>query len=165
MFVKGCGITNAEDAHWAVHCGASALGFVFCSSPRRVTPEEARVLCEGLPSRVRSVGLFVDAPLPRVREVAAYCGLDLVQLHGNPSPGACRRVGWPCTRQEGLVPALESAHALARAFQEAAALPGEEVVLVNLSGRGDKDVFTIAEALGDPGWQAFLRSRAEADHA
>lgn len=70
-----------------------------------------------------------------------------------------------CTRQEGLVPALESAHALARAFQEAAALPGEEVLLVNLSGRGDKDVFTIAEALRDPGWQAFLRSRAEADHA
>lgn len=98
MFIKVCGITNAEDAHWAVHCGASALGFVFCSSPRRVTPEQARVLCEGLPSGVRSVGVFVDDPLSRVREVAAYCGLDLVQLHGNPSPAACRRMGWPCIR-------------------------------------------------------------------
>jgi tryptophan synthase beta chain len=70
-----------------------------------------------------------------------------------------------CIRQEGLVPALESAHALARAFQEAATLPGEEIVLVNLSGRGDKDVFTIAEALGDPDWQGFLRSRVEGSHA
>lgn len=70
-----------------------------------------------------------------------------------------------CTRQEGLVPALESAHALARAFQEAATLPGEEIVLVNLSGRGDKDVFTIAEALGDSGWQGFLRSRVEGRYA
>jgi tryptophan synthase beta chain len=70
-----------------------------------------------------------------------------------------------CIRQEGLVPALESAHALARAFQEAATLSGEEIVLVSLSGRGDKDVFTIAEALGDPGWQGFLRSRVEGSHA
>ena len=70
-----------------------------------------------------------------------------------------------CTREEGLIPALESSHALAIAFREAAALPAGKPVLVNLSGRGDKDVFTIAEALEDPGWKDFLRSRVEGCHA
>jgi len=70
-----------------------------------------------------------------------------------------------CTREEGLIPALESAHALACAFTEASILPRRKAVVINLSGRGDKDVFTIAEALEDTGWQSFLRSKAEGDHA
>ncbi|MFO7785983.1 MAG: tryptophan synthase subunit beta [Thermodesulfobacteriota bacterium] len=70
-----------------------------------------------------------------------------------------------CAREEGLIPALESAHALAGAFREAVRLPATESVLVNLSGRGDKDVFTIAEALGDKDWELFLRSRAGLNHA
>lgn len=65
-----------------------------------------------------------------------------------------------CAREEGLIPALESAHALAAVIREAGRLPAAESVLVNLSGRGDKDVFTIAEALGDREWKLFLQSRA-----
>ena len=57
---------------------------------------------------------------------------------------ACRRL----TRTEGILPALESAHALAGAMQAAAAMPPDAVVLVNLSGRGDKDVGTLAELEG-----------------
>lgn len=63
-------------------------------------------------------------------------------------------------RKEGLVPALESAHALAQAFKEASELPGDEVILINQSGRGDKDIFTIAEALGDNTWKAFIKKKA-----
>jgi thiamine-phosphate diphosphorylase len=51
-------------------------------------------------------------------------------------------------RNEGLIPALESAHAFATAFKEAPALSRCDVVLVNQSGRGDKDIFTVANALG-----------------
>ncbi len=36
----------------------------------------------------------------------------------------------------------------------------EQTVLVNLSGRGDKDIFTIADALGDEKWKEFLRAKA-----
>jgi len=49
---------------------------------------------------------------------------------------------------EGILPALESSHAIAYAIKAAAKLSKEEVVVVNLSGRGDKDVHTVAEVLG-----------------
>ena len=65
-------------------------------------------------------------------------------------------------RKEGLVPALESAHAFAQAFKEAPGLSPDDVILINQSGRGDKDIFTIADAFDDPKWKAFIRSKAEA---
>jgi tryptophan synthase beta chain len=53
-----------------------------------------------------------------------------------------------CCRIEGIIPALESAHALAYAAQFARSLPQDTIVLVNLSGRGDKDMHTVAEYSG-----------------
>jgi len=50
-----------------------------------------------------------------------------------------------CCRIEGIIPALESSHALAYAAKFAATLPKEAIILVNLSGRGDKDMHTVAE--------------------
>jgi len=50
-----------------------------------------------------------------------------------------------CCRIEGIIPALESAHALAYATKLAPTLPRERILLVNLSGRGDKDMATVAE--------------------
>lgn len=52
------------------------------------------------------------------------------------------------SRTEGIIPALESAHALAWAIENAPRLPGDQVVVVNLSGRGDKDVDSVARYLG-----------------
>jgi len=53
-----------------------------------------------------------------------------------------------CCRIEGIIPALESSHALAYAAQLAPTLPKDKVILVNLSGRGDKDMHTVAQADG-----------------
>jgi len=53
-----------------------------------------------------------------------------------------------CCRIEGIIPALESSHALAHAAKLAATLPKEQIVLVNLSGRGDKDMHTVAQRAG-----------------
>ena len=50
-----------------------------------------------------------------------------------------------CCRIEGIIPALESSHALAYAAKLAATLPKDKIVLANLSGRGDKDMHTVAE--------------------
>ncbi|MDR3479923.1 MAG: tryptophan synthase subunit beta [Burkholderiaceae bacterium] len=50
-----------------------------------------------------------------------------------------------CCRIEGIIPALESSHALAYAAKFAATLPKDKIILVNLSGRGDKDMHTVAE--------------------
>jgi len=53
-----------------------------------------------------------------------------------------------CCHIEGIIPALESSHALAYAAKLAATLPKDQLVLVNLSGRGDKDMHTVAQRMG-----------------
>jgi len=63
--------------------------------------------------------------------------------------------------KEGLIAALESAHAFARAFKEASELSNYDIIIINQSGRGDKDIFTIADAFADAGWQAFLQRKGE----
>jgi len=63
-------------------------------------------------------------------------------------------------RTEGIIPALESGHAFAAVIEEAPSIPDGTQVLINLSGRGDKDIFNIAEAIGDKKWQEFLKAKA-----
>jgi tryptophan synthase beta chain len=53
-----------------------------------------------------------------------------------------------CSRLEGIIPALEPAHALAEVGRIAPDRPRDHVILMALSGRGDKDIFTVADALG-----------------
>ncbi|MGU3400139.1 tryptophan synthase subunit beta [Brucellaceae bacterium D45D] len=53
-----------------------------------------------------------------------------------------------CTRTEGIIPALESAHAVAQAVKMAPTMSKDQVMIVNLSGRGDKDVHTVGQLLG-----------------
>ncbi|MBF0278175.1 MAG: tryptophan synthase subunit beta [SAR324 cluster bacterium] len=64
-------------------------------------------------------------------------------------------------RKEGIIPALESSHALAAVIREAPKMKQDEIILVNLSGRGDKDIFNIAEAIGDEKWNQFLKKKVE----
>ena len=52
------------------------------------------------------------------------------------------------TRLEGIIPALESAHAIAEAGKRAPKLPPEHLLVINLSGRGDKDIYSVAQRLG-----------------
>lgn len=64
-------------------------------------------------------------------------------------------------RTEGILGALESSHAVAHAIQMAPDMKTDEIIVVNLSGRGDKDIFIIAEALDDPDWKQYCRDYAE----
>ncbi len=89
MKVKICGITNQEDAMAAVAFGVDALGFIFAESPRRITPETARNLIRTLPPLVMSVGVFVNEAVERINTVTEYCGLDMIQLHGDETPEMC----------------------------------------------------------------------------
>ncbi|MDX2454147.1 tryptophan synthase subunit beta [Desulfosarcina sp.] len=68
-------------------------------------------------------------------------------------------------RKEGVIPALESAHAFARAFKEAPGMSSDDIILINQSGRGDKDIFTIADAFDDPNWKQFIIEKARQYHA
>jgi len=80
--VKICGITNREDAECAARCGADAIGFVFADSPRRVTPEQAREILQGLDPFVTAVGVFVNRPVAQVRQALEISGCSAAQLHG-----------------------------------------------------------------------------------
>jgi len=60
-------------------------------------------------------------------------------------------------RCEGIIPALESAHAVAQGLKTAAGLPADSIVVINVSGRGEKDLFITAPALEKDDWQAYLR--------
>ena len=63
-------------------------------------------------------------------------------------------------RHEGLIPALESSHAFAQAYREAPDLSPDDNILINMSGRADKDIFTVADAVDDPKWREFIITKA-----
>jgi phosphoribosylanthranilate isomerase len=84
-WVKVCGTTSVEDALAAVDAGVDALGFVFATSPRRVTAEQVRVITTKLPASVEKVGVFVNESPERISEIVKSTGLTGVQLHGEES--------------------------------------------------------------------------------
>jgi phosphoribosylanthranilate isomerase len=86
--VKFCGITRQADAWLAADVGAAAVGFVFWrGSPRAVTPDEVKEIVRTLPAFMRKVGVFVNAPVAEIEAITAHTGIDVVQLHGEESPG------------------------------------------------------------------------------
>lgn len=90
VWVKICGLGNPGALQAAVRCGADAVGVVFAPGRRRLDPDSARRLLEEAPPGLERVGVFVDEPLERAREVADHAGLDTVQLHGREGPDYCR---------------------------------------------------------------------------
>ena len=92
MKVKICGITAKKDALRAVKLGADALGFIFAPSPRQIPMGKARCIIQAIPPFVKTVGVFVNEETKTIREHINYCGLDLVQLHGDESPEFCREL-------------------------------------------------------------------------
>ena len=88
--IKICGITNVEDALYAVGLGVDALGFVFYpKSPRYIQPQEAAKIIAQLPSFTSTVGLFVNETQVSVDETLAACPLDVLQFHGQESAAFC----------------------------------------------------------------------------
>lgn len=93
--IKICGITSEDDARAAVSAGADALGFVFASSPRGVTPETARQIIDLLPPLVTAVGVFVNEEIDEVRDIFQHCRLNMVQLHGQEDKAYVDALGVP----------------------------------------------------------------------
>ena len=95
MKAKLCGMKTREAAEAAEAAGADLVGFIFWAKSRRaVTPEQAAAIGASL-RRAKKVGVFVDAPVARVNEIAAACKLDFVQLHGHEDADYARQVRAP----------------------------------------------------------------------
>jgi indole-3-glycerol phosphate synthase/phosphoribosylanthranilate isomerase len=102
-YVKICGLRTEDDVRAALHAGADAFGLIFAPSRRQVTPDHARQLVlaahaipipplrvgEGARGRGLAIGVFVNEPVERIAEVAAFVGLDAVQLSGDEPPEVC----------------------------------------------------------------------------
>ena len=93
VLVKICGLLEPEDAAAAGAAGADMLGIVFAPAWRRRTVAQARRIFAAAPSGLERVGVFVDAPLSEVEEIATACELSRVQLGGNESPAYCAALG------------------------------------------------------------------------
>jgi phosphoribosylanthranilate isomerase len=87
VFVKICGITNEDDALFAVAMGADAVGFVFAPSTRQVAAQQVYDITRRLPPEILTVGVFRDEHPDRVIDTVHRAGLKAAQLHGFESPG------------------------------------------------------------------------------
>ena len=99
--VKICGITNLDDAQFAIQSGVSAIGFIFADSPRKVSKEIVRDIIDKLgtddlrQSPIYRVGVFVNEDINTIIEIADYCKLTHIQLHGDESPEYCEQLTFP----------------------------------------------------------------------
>jgi phosphoribosylanthranilate isomerase len=94
-WIKICGITNEEDALQAASLEIDALGFIFAPSPRRVDPSVVEQIVRQLPVPLSKVGVFVNQGLSEVEEIANRCNLNVLQFHGEESPGYCQHFSLP----------------------------------------------------------------------
>ena len=108
--IKICGICDLDSAKAAVEAGADLIGFHFCMSDRRVSPEEAKAILDDLDVHPRIVGVFIDQPPDEVRQIAEFVDLDLVQLHGSEPVGfeAGRPVMKVLKVRDGRVPGADA---------------------------------------------------------
>ncbi|MNH84225.1 N-(5'-phosphoribosyl)anthranilate isomerase [compost metagenome] len=96
--VKICGLTSKESAWAAALAGADAIGFVFAEGRRKITPVLAREIIRSLPPYITTTGVFVNEELNQVNQIADFCRLDLLQLHGDESPEYCSRAVRPVVK-------------------------------------------------------------------
>jgi phosphoribosylanthranilate isomerase len=93
---KICGLTNLEDALFAIHSGADALGFVFYPpSPRYINIEQASKIIKQLPPFVTIVGLFVDENIDQIKKTILQVKIDLLQFHGHEDEAFCQQFSRP----------------------------------------------------------------------
>jgi phosphoribosylanthranilate isomerase len=91
--VKLCGITSLDDAKLAADAGAWAIGMIFTAqSPRQVEVATAAEIGAAMRRRVEVAGVFLNAPLDEVVELADLCSLTMIQLHGDEGPTYCAEV-------------------------------------------------------------------------
>lgn len=95
MFIKICGITNFEDAEFALSAGASALGLIFCESKRKITAEIAHRLIQQLPPFANVVGLFMNQSATEIQKIVKLVPLNTLQFHGDENLAFCEHFNRP----------------------------------------------------------------------
>ena len=92
LWVKICANTSIHDAQVAADAGADAVGFVFASSPRQVTPAQVAGITPHLPVSLEKIGVFVDWDINQISATVRQTGLTGVQLHSHGGPSLPREL-------------------------------------------------------------------------
>ena len=144
VFIKICGITNADDALLATALGADGLGFIFAPSPRQIVPTRVEEIIRRLPSEVLTVGVFRDEAPSRVIEIVNRCGLKAAQLSGRESMEDTRLI-------RESVPAVIKAFPGGSPALSVADRYGADIMMVDSDTPGSGRVFDWSLAEGAPG--------------
>ncbi len=106
--IKFCGLTREVDAEQAIALGASYLGIILAGGPRLVSIEQGRRVLGTAHHDVRRVAVFGEQSMDEILSISEVLALDVMQLHGDPSPAMVRqlrnitsRAIWPVLRVEG----------------------------------------------------------------
>ena len=92
MKVKLCGLRRPEDIAYANRLRPDFIGFVFAPGKRQVDAATAAMLKKQLSSKIKAVGVFVNAELEQIQGLAEAGTIDMVQLHGDEDADYCRRL-------------------------------------------------------------------------
>ena len=94
MKVKICGIRRAEDIEIVNKYLPDFIGFIFVpASKRYVEPSVVAEFKKNLDPRIKTVGVFVNESVEKIREIKKVCSLDVIQLHGEETPQFCEELG------------------------------------------------------------------------
>lgn len=143
MFVKICGITNEDDALFAVAMGADAIGFVFAPSSRQITSGAAREIVRRLPDEVLTVGVFRDQSTQQVIRITQEARLGAVQLHGHETPEQASEIR---PYVQALIVAFSAGDPMLGRVDEF----GADAVLIDSHSPGSGKVFDWSLAEGAP---------------
>lgn len=93
MRIKICGITKPQQGKEIASLGATALGFICVrASPRYVDIDRIRAVVEQVPEGIDKIGVFANAPIQEITQVAVNSDLTGIQLHGDESPKFCQQL-------------------------------------------------------------------------
>ncbi|MEZ4742808.1 MAG: phosphoribosylanthranilate isomerase [Bdellovibrionota bacterium] len=114
-WIKICGIQESDHIEWVEHSGADAVGFVFTKSKRQVSPEQVRKMLSDKPTSLAKVGVFVNEDPSKINEIAHFCNLDFVQLHGEENEEIIKMIQRPVikairVKNENDITALSAYH-------------------------------------------------------
>ncbi len=132
--------------------GAGRTGIVQGYKSLFLLDEDGQVL----PTHSLSAGLDYPGIGPELAHLGRTGRIEFVRVEDREAVAALDFFA----RQEGLIFALESAHAAAAAMSLAPTLPSDQALVINMSGRGDKDLFILAPVLDGAAWTEFLRREA-----
>ena len=144
MFVKICGITNEDDALFAVAMGADAVGFVFAPSTRQIAAQQVYDITRRLPPEILTVGVFRDEHPSRVIDIVNRSGVRAAQLHGHETPADVAEVA---SQVRWVIKAFAAGSVDARRADQF----GTDLVLVDATTPGSGTVFdwSLADEVPD----------------